>query len=161
MLRIHQVVEPEFEPVFPATLLSWEPSLQPLLSFLWFLSITEMDLLLRIISNADIGDHMCHMIRDLGLAKFQLPLTSNCKSLCYDTRPPSGILAFSRQFNQRNYKASINPRTIFVSLGGISLFIFLRPSKNVFHSYSTTGFSRWGHALGYCPSSHHSTPYIK
>lgn len=70
-----------------------------------------MDLLLRILSNADIGDHMCHMISDLGLAKFQLPLMSNYKSLCYDP-PSSGILAFSRQLNQSINKESINPHTI-------------------------------------------------
>lgn len=59
---------------------------------------------------------MCHVIRDLGLAKFQLPLMSNYKSLCYDPPPPHSILAFSGQFNQRSYKTSINPCTIFVSL---------------------------------------------
>lgn len=91
-----------------------------------------MGLLVRIISNADVGDRMSHMVCDLGLAEFPLP---PCPMV--HRRMMSGPLACSfphRQFSQRNCKESMNPGTIFVSLGGLSLLISLNPSVQLLGS---------------------------
>lgn len=97
-----------------------------LYSFPWFLSITDMGQLLRIISNADISDCMSHMVCHLGLAEFPLP---PCPMVCRCVmNDPLACLFPHRQFNQRNRKESINPCTMSVSLGGLSLLISLNPS---------------------------------
>ena len=43
----------------------------------------------------DIGDLMSHLVCDFGLGKFQLTLTSNCKSL-YNDPSLSSFLVFSQ-----------------------------------------------------------------
>lgn len=90
--------------------------------FPWFLSITDMGQLLRIISNADISDRMSHMVCHLGLAEFPLP---PCPMVCRCVmNDPLACLFPHRQFNRRNRKESINPCTMSVSLGGLSHYSF-------------------------------------